>query len=180
MPENLLCISKTPHWITAGSNLSQGVAGNVWWVLCFVLVLLGTDMCCTDIVVHVQSHVYSEDVASEGTVRNASDSIHACLQLIFIYYVLRNLLLLPKGPQLCIQFMRLYWLVLCQLDTSWSYHRERSLSWGNASVRSNCKTFSQLVIKAGGPSPLWVVLSLGWGSWVLWESRLSKPGEVSQ
>jgi hypothetical protein len=23
---------------------------------------------------------------------------------------------------------RLYWLVLCQLDTSWSYHRERSFS----------------------------------------------------
>jgi hypothetical protein len=35
---------------------------------------------------------------------------------------------------------------------SWSYHRERSFSWGNASMRSNCKTFSQLVIK--GESPL--------------------------
>jgi hypothetical protein len=30
---------------------------------------------------------------------------------------------------------------------SWSYHRERSFSWGNASMRSNCKAFSQLVIK---------------------------------
>jgi hypothetical protein len=47
---------------------------------------------------------------------------------------------------------RLYWLVLCcQLDTSWSYHRERSLPWGNGSMRSSCKSFSQLVIKRGGP-----------------------------
>jgi hypothetical protein len=34
---------------------------------------------------------------------------------------------------------------------SWSYHRERSFSWGNASIRSNCKTFSQLVIKGERP-----------------------------
>jgi hypothetical protein len=44
-----------------------------------------------------------------------------------------------------------YWLVLCQLDTGWSYHRERSFSWGSASMKSSCKAFSQLVIKAGGP-----------------------------
>ena len=31
---------------------------------------------------------------------------------------------------LCVRLTRcqLYWLVLCQLDTSWSYHRERSFS----------------------------------------------------
>jgi hypothetical protein len=34
---------------------------------------------------------------------------------------------------------------------SWSYHRERSFSWGNASMRSNCKAFSQLVIKGERP-----------------------------
>jgi hypothetical protein len=38
---------------------------------------------------------------------------------------------------------------VCQLHTSWSYHRERSLWWGNASMRSSCKAFSQLVIKGG-------------------------------
>jgi hypothetical protein len=38
---------------------------------------------------------------------------------------------------------------VCQLDTSWSYHRERSLPWGSASMRSSCKAFSQLVIKDG-------------------------------
>jgi hypothetical protein len=38
---------------------------------------------------------------------------------------------------------------VCQLDTGWSYHRERSLPWGNASMRSTCKAFSQLVIKGG-------------------------------
>jgi hypothetical protein len=46
---------------------------------------------------------------------------------------------------------KIYWLVLCQLDTGWSYHRERSFSWGNASMRSSCGAFSQLVIKGGGP-----------------------------
>jgi hypothetical protein len=40
---------------------------------------------------------------------------------------------------------------LYQLDTCWSYHRERSFSWGNASMRSSCGAFSQLVIKEGGP-----------------------------
>jgi hypothetical protein len=40
---------------------------------------------------------------------------------------------------------------VCQLDTSWSYHRERSFCWGNASTRSSCKAFSQLVTKGGGP-----------------------------
>ena len=34
---------------------------------------------------------------------------------------------------------------------SWSYHRERSFSWGNTSMRSSCKAFSQLVIKGEGP-----------------------------
>jgi hypothetical protein len=24
---------------------------------------------------------------------------------------------------------------VCQLDTGWNYHRERSFSWGNASMR---------------------------------------------
>ena len=52
---------------------------------------------------------------------------------------------------------------VCQFDTSWSYHRERSFSWGNASMRSSCKAFSQLVIKGegslvGGTIPGLVVL----------------------
>ena len=40
---------------------------------------------------------------------------------------------------------------VCQLDTSWNYHRERSFSWGNASIRSSCGAFSQLVIKGERP-----------------------------
>jgi hypothetical protein len=48
---------------------------------------------------------------------------------------------------------------------SWSYHRERSFSWENASMRSYCKAFSQLVIKGerplvGGTIPGLVVLDL--------------------
>jgi len=34
---------------------------------------------------------------------------------------------------------------------SWSYHRKRSFSWGNASMRSNCKAFPQWVIKGERP-----------------------------
>jgi hypothetical protein len=39
----------------------------------------------------------------------------------------------------------------CQLDTGWSYHRERSFSFGDASMKSSCKAFSQLVIKGERP-----------------------------
>jgi hypothetical protein len=39
---------------------------------------------------------------------------------------------------------------VCQLETSWSFHRERSFIWGNASMRSSCGAFSQLVIKGEG------------------------------
>lgn len=49
---------------------------------------------------------------------------------------------------------------VCQLDTGWSYHRERSFSWGNVSMRSSCGAFSQLVIK--GKRPLVVGPPLGW------------------
>ena len=34
---------------------------------------------------------------------------------------------------------------------SWSYHIERSFSWGNASMRSSCRAFSQLEIKGERP-----------------------------
>jgi hypothetical protein len=40
---------------------------------------------------------------------------------------------------------------MCQLDTGWGYHRERSFNWGNASTRSSSKAFSQLVIKGERP-----------------------------
>jgi hypothetical protein len=50
------------------------------------------------------------------------------------FFILRNLILAG---------------FVCQLDTSWSYHKERSLPWGNASMISSCKAFSQLVIKGG-------------------------------
>jgi hypothetical protein len=38
-------------------------------------------------------------------------------------------------------------IVLASFVITWSYHRKRSFSWGNAS----CKAFSQLVIKVGDP-----------------------------
>ena len=40
---------------------------------------------------------------------------------------------------------------VCPLDTGWSYHRERSFIWVNASMGSSCKAFSQLVIKGKDP-----------------------------
>jgi hypothetical protein len=46
----------------------------------------------------------------------------------------------------------MYWLVLCvNLAQAGVIIRERSFSWGNASIRSRCGAFSQLVIKRGGP-----------------------------
>ena len=35
---------------------------------------------------------------------------------------------LEKLLELSSSASMLYWLILCQLDTSWSYHRERSFS----------------------------------------------------
>ena len=54
---------------------------------------------------------------------------------------------------LCVKLTRgqLYWMVLCQVDAGYSYHRERSSSWGNISMRSSCGEFSQIVIIVGGP-----------------------------
>jgi hypothetical protein len=37
------------------------------------------------------------------------------------------------------------------VSTGWNHHRERSVRWGNASMRSSCEAFSQLVIKGRGP-----------------------------
>ena len=63
----------------------------------------------------------------------------------------------------------------CQLDTGWSYHRERTFSWKDASMRSSCKAFSQLVIKGERPPLDGAIAGL-----VVMENRLSKPGEASQ
>jgi hypothetical protein len=52
---------------------------------------------------------------------------------------------------------QLYWQVWCQLDTSWSYHKERSFSWGNASMWSSCKAFS---LSAPPPLFFWDRVSL--------------------
>ena len=77
---------------------------------------------------------------------------HVCLftqQWEMRYTDLRSLLVIQLNKSFICGL--LYCLVLCQLDTGWSYHSERSFSWGNASRRSSCKAFSQLVIKWGGP-----------------------------
>jgi hypothetical protein len=65
-----------------------------------------------------------------------------------------------------------------QLDTGWSYHRERSLPWGNASMRSSCKAFSQLVIKGGRTHCGWChpwAGSVGFYKKASWASQGSKP-----
>jgi hypothetical protein len=73
----------------------------------------------------------------------------------------------------CISYLSktLYQLVFCQLDTGWSYHREKSFSWGSASTRSSCKAFSQLVIK-GGRSPC--------GQCHLWDGNLGSIREQAE
>ena len=42
---------------------------------------------------------------------------------------------------------------VCQLDTGWSYHRERSFSWGSAFTRSSGGAFFQLVSDQGWRAP---------------------------
>jgi hypothetical protein len=44
---------------------------------------------------------------------------------------------------------KLYWLVLCQLDTGWSYHRERNFSGGSASTDPVVRSISD----QGGRAP---------------------------
>jgi hypothetical protein len=65
-------------------------------------------------------------------------------------------------PQMCLSLYSLYWLILCANLTQARIIREEGASVGE--MRSSCKAFSQLVINWGGPSPLWVVSSLGWWS----------------
>jgi hypothetical protein len=64
---------------------------------------------------------------------------------------------------------------MCQIDTGWGYHRERSFSWGSSFMRSSCGIFSQLMIK--GEKPLVGGAISGLVVLVLYESRLSKPGK---
>ena len=40
---------------------------------------------------------------------------------------------------------------VCQLDISWSYHRERRLPWGNAFMRSSCKALAMWKCKLINP-----------------------------
>jgi hypothetical protein len=86
------------------------------------------------------------------------DTVCVCVQ----QYVISGMLLQSKSPFhfAIFSLQSLYWLVLCQLDIGWSYHRERSSSWGNASMRYNCKAFSQLVIKGGGPLVVGAIFGL--------------------
>jgi hypothetical protein len=87
-------------------------------------------------------------------------------QLIFYLqaYQLEITFVLRIGLHVATSPFWLYWLVLCQLDTGWSYHRARSFSWGNAYMRSSCKAFSQLVIGGGERVPC------GW--YHLWAGHL--------
>jgi hypothetical protein len=71
---------------------------------------------------------------------------------------------------------------VCQLDSSWSYHRERSLLWGNVSMRSSCKAFSQLVIKGGRARCGWChpwAGSLGFYKKARWASQGRQASSIS-
>ena len=97
-----------------------------------------------------------KDNSSVGSDSSLSASETACTRAVLF----RRLLTAPES------LMQLIWVQLPVLASfvstwhSWSYHRERSFSWGNASMRSNFKAFSQLVSR--GKGPLWVGPSLGW------------------
>ena len=61
---------------------------------------------------------------------------------------------------------------VCQRDTSSSYHRERSFIWRNASMRSSCKAFSQLVIKGVRAHGRWCH---PWAGSLGFYKKVSKP-----
>ena len=72
---------------------------------------------------------------------------------------------------------------MCQFDTGWGYHRERSFSWGSTSMRSSCGVFSQLVIKGERPivgGTISGLAVLGSIREQAEQARGSKPGEASQ
>jgi hypothetical protein len=63
---------------------------------------------------------------------------------------------------------------VCQFDTSWSYHKERNLPWGNASMRSSCKAFAQLSSEGGLDHCGWChpwASSLGFYKQASWASQ---------
>jgi hypothetical protein len=62
-----------------------------------------------------------------------------------------------------------------------SYHKERSLPWGNASTRSSCKAFSQLVIKGGRAHCEWChpwAGSLGFYKRASWASQGKQASSI--
>jgi hypothetical protein len=61
-----------------------------------------------------------------------------------------------EGVELWGHSWLLWWLVLCQFDTSWNHLNKGNLNWENISIKPSCRDFSQLGIDWGGPSPLWV------------------------
>lgn len=75
-------------------------------------------------------------------------------------------------------------LVLCKLDAGWSHLERKNLHWEDAfltfAYRQVCSLFYLLMSDLRRPIFLWVVLSLGLTSWVLWESKLNKPWGPSQ
>lgn len=66
-----------------------------------------------------------------------------------------------------------YWLVSCQLVTSYKHLGRRNLDWETASIRLACRQACVyfldwcLTTDVGGSRPLWVVSPLGWWFWVL-------------
>lgn len=65
-----------------------------------------------------------------------------------------------------------------QLDTHVGISEKRAL-WDNASIKCACRqifeVLSSLMINVGGPSPLWVLLFLGWPLFLTCKNRQSKP-----
>jgi hypothetical protein len=71
----------------------------------------------------------------------------------------------------CFAFL-LFWSIWHKLESS----GKKNLGRKNAFIiGKDCGSFSWLMIDVGGPSSLWTLSPLGWWSWMLWESRVSKP-----
>lgn len=76
------------------------------------------------------------------------------------------------------------YLVLCQLDTSYSHFGREILNWETTTTilpyEQDCGTFSWSMVDVGVHSLLCALSPLSFWSWVLWESWLSQPWRASQ
>lgn len=105
--------------------------------------------------------------------------------LFYLFKAKKNLrFILNKGhlpsQNKYLSTLSLYQIILWPLDTSQNHLGKGNPIWVNAPIRLAFGAFSLLTIDVGEPWSLWVVSSLNWWSWVLYESKIRDPWGPSQ